>query len=439
MAQKILIAEQDSVRGATLAMILNQLGGFETKLVTTIQAAISEVSRVEYDLLITDTTFQKQGDGINLAKILLLKMASKAPQILAISDEVDRSTVDRCQRVGVLDYIVHPYDPPDMLARVEKAISARKGVEGNVIDIHVREVLNEVVDIPTISPVYAKLAEIEKEEGTEASADTLEGLLRLDPAVTAKLLKIANSSLFQFNRPITTLHDAVSLLGFQAVKNVVLTVTVFDTLTDCPEIEDFPRMAFWEHSVGTGAIARWIAGRLDQDPETAMVAGMLHDIGKVVFSYSFADRFRETLMVGRLKKVAIVDAEAMVMGVTHAAAGRYMAEQWGLPAPFPAVVGHHHDLQASEEELPMVHLVHLADYLAKVLNVGSAGDACPPQLNPDVPMALNTELGTIEGWTGELGEFVQESLAALRGDQAGTPPASASEPSEDDPPKEEET
>lgn len=414
MAQKILIAEQDSVRGASLALILNQLGGFETKLVTTVQAAISEVARTSFDLVITDTTFQKPGDGINLCKILLLKLGNKAPNILAMSDETDRSTVDRCRQVGVMDYIVHPYDPPDMLTRVQRAIQARSDAGAAQLDLGVREVLNEIVDIPTITPVYAKLAEIEKTEGTEASADTLEGLLRLDPAVTAKLLKVANSSLFQFNRPITTLHDAVSLLGFQAVKNVVLTVTVFDTLDGCPEIEDFPRLPFWEHSIGTGAIARWVAGKVDQDAETAMVAGVLHDIGKVVFSYSFPDKFREALLVTRLKKCSIVDGEAMVIGVTHTAAGRYLAEHWGLPAPFPAAIGAHHDLQASEEDLSMVCVVHLADYLAKVLAIGSAGDACPPELKDEAVERVGIEVSTVEGWTGELAEYAKESIAALR-------------------------
>lgn len=417
MAKKILIAERDSIRGASLALILNQLGGFDSKLVTTIQAAITEIVRTPYDLVITNTKFEKSGDGINLAKIMLLKLGKKAPHILAISDELDRSTVDRCRRAGVMDYVVLPFDPPDMLDRVGRALKTKDDLNDTVIDTNIREVLNEIVDIPTISPVYAKLSELEKNEGTDASADALEGLLRLDPAVTAKLLKVANSSLFQFNRPITTLHDAASLLGFQAVKNVVLTVTVFDTLKDCPEIEDFPRLAFWEHSIGTGAISRWLAGRLGHDAETAMVAGILHDLGKVVFSYGFPDRFREALMVARMKKISIVEAEAQVLGVTHAAAGRYLVEQWKLPAPFPSAVGAHHDLNAPEEDLTIVHITHLADYLAKILSVGSAGDAAPPVLRPEVADALGADPGTIEGWTGELSEYVKTSLAALSGDE----------------------
>ena len=144
-----------------------------------------------------------------------------------------------------------------------------------------------------------------------------------------------------------------------------------------------------------------------------MVAGILHDIGKIVFITSFPDRFQEALMVARLKKCTIVEAEEKVLGVTHTAVGRYLAEQWGLPAPFPAAVGAHHDLKADEDDLPMVHVVHMADYLAKVLSVGSAGDVCPPELNSEVADALDADTSTIEGWTGELAEYVKESLAAL--------------------------
>ena len=99
--------------------------------------------------------------------------------------------------------------------------------------------------------------------------------------------------------------------------------------------------------------------------------------------------------------------------MTHTAVGRYLVEQWGLPAPFPAAVGAHHDLKADEEDLPMVHVVHLADYLAKTLNVGASGDACPATLSTEVIDSLNADADTIEGWKSELEGYVKESLAAL--------------------------
>ena len=91
----------------------------------------------------TNTTFETQGYGINLARVLLLKLQTKAPHNLAISSELDRSTVDRCQRVGGLGYVVLPYDPPDMLARVEKALRSRDDVGDHIIHHNIREVLHE--------------------------------------------------------------------------------------------------------------------------------------------------------------------------------------------------------------------------------------------------------------------------------------------------------
>jgi HD-like signal output (HDOD) protein len=151
--------------------------------------------------------------------------------------------------------------------------------------------LTHLDTLPTLAPIAIKLLQITADD--TSSVQELVEALRGDQSLTAKILSIANSAALGASGKITTLDRAVVMLGFQAVRSIVLTVKVFECLSDgkwAGQTRRFDRVEFWKHSLGVAFAARRLAARRRQlgiDPEEAFVAGLLHDLGKVALDAVF--------------------------------------------------------------------------------------------------------------------------------------------------------
>lgn len=348
-----------------------------------------------------------------------------------ITPNQERQTVQDCVHVGVLNFVIFPYDPRDLLERIERAIVERQEVDSSILKQNVRRTLSNIVELPTISQVYTKIEALNQASGGgDVSASDLERVMSLDQALTSKVLRLANSALFGFNRPVTSVKDASSLLGFQTIRNAVLTVSCFDTLEGVPELDDFPKTEFWKHCLGCGIIAKSLAEKIDLEPDTALVGGILHDMGKVVFCRYFPDAFREALLMARMRSCTILDAEEKEIHLTHTDVGHFLAEKWGLPSPLPNVIGAHHTLEAPESDVKMVCVIHIADCLVRGLQIGAAGDAMELIIDPRALAALNITREQITDWTPVFAELAHEQIEAF--DLGGTPSPSGKTKSPDE-------
>ena len=325
-------------------------------------------------MLMINTTVQKPNDGLKLAKLLLLRVEkTKRPLTMMVTQQADKGLIQQAARVGVVDFIVYPYDPETFLQRVRTAMSQREDLSDDQVRKGIMESLEQILDLPTISTVYTQIEELTKREDT--SADDVARAIEVDQAITAKVLRLSNSAFFGFARRIASVKDAVTLIGFESVRAAVAAVTTFDALGRIEESPNFPRRAFWEHCIGCGAIARFLAGKLDMDADQAFVAGLMHDIGKVILDGYFPEEFAMALKTADEKNLTIFEAEKDVNPVTHEEVGRHLAERWNLPEPLIEVVGAHNSLSVEKSEhAQWVRLAHVADARCRALSVGLAGD-----------------------------------------------------------------
>ena len=239
-----------------------------------------------------------------------------------------------------------------------------------------RQMTEKIVGLPTLPTIVTQLISVVGDPAS--SARQIAQLVSTDQALTAKVLKVANSSFYGFAREIATVQLAIVVLGIEMVKNVALSVEVLKRFSKGQEHELFDRQRFWEHSIGAGVAARMLARKFydRRKADEAFVAGVLHDIGKLILIEYFYDEFVEALTLAKEKEMALVDAEEEVLGVSHADVGGWLAEKWNLPPHLVHAIVYHHrpfDLE-TDEPTDLVMLTHMGNALIRHCRVGNSGD-----------------------------------------------------------------
>ena len=171
-----------------------------------------------------------------------------------------------------------------------------------------QKITQSIIGLPTLPTVITQM--IGLIDNPQTSARDVSRLISTDQALTAKILKLANSAFYGFPREISTVNHAVVVLGFETVKSLGLSVSVLERFASGGSNSQFDRQRFWEHSIGCGVAARMLAARLRyRVPGEAFAAGILHDIGKLILSQYFAEEFGEIMAVVDERDVYIGKAE----------------------------------------------------------------------------------------------------------------------------------
>ena len=414
MAQaKVLIVESSDVRGLALSMILGQIGDYSTVLSSTVTDAVNQIKQGSFDLVMTNTEIKDPLDGIKLAQIVLLReVAARPPVIVMVTLEKNLDLVRKCRQLGVADYLVYPYDPVNLLERVKKALDQREGLSEAQTRKAIVATLKKIIDLPTISQVHDRIRNLLASK--KSSAADVARIMEIDQSITAKMLRLANSAIFGFNRHITSVKDAVALIGFDQVADLVTAVTTFEALGRVEESPHFNRLAFWEHSIGCGVIAKVIGEKLKIDPERAFVAGLLHDIGKVVLDGYFPEYFTEALQMARNDGITIYEAEKEKLPIDHEVIGGHLARQWNLPDAITDVIASHHTLKPQKSMyMRLTCLTHLADAQCRLLGVGSAGDNIKRPPDSRILQRLSVKEKDLEAWRPEIEKNIKHAQALL--------------------------
>jgi putative nucleotidyltransferase with HDIG domain len=276
--------------------------------------------------------------------------------------------------------------------------------------------VQQIDSLPTLPTILQRVTEMVNNPKT--SALQLSRVILDDQAMTARLLRLVNSPFYGFPRRISTVTEAVTILGFHAVRNLVLTASVVDLLS-ANESSDFSPTKLWEHSVAV-AVAGGLLARYTRhdDREELFVAGLLHDVGKLVL-YQFAPAdFVKALTLARREDLALREAEQRTFGYSHDQVGRLLVERWKLPVRLAEAIAYHHRPEVAQLAKREAAMVHLADILARALALGSDGDDAVPQLSAEAWARLELPASVLETLMAELEEQYQETqeilLASLR-------------------------
>lgn len=227
--------------------------------------------------------------------------------------------------------------------------------------------VNSTIDLPTMPEVLLKLNEIMADPDTSA-ADVAK-VVSADPAVSTNILRIVNSAYYGLQVRVSSVSLAISVMGFNMTKKVALKAAVFSSFGGKKEkIQHFDPSAFWKHAVYAGVAARTMsqASKMfaDMHPEDAYIAGLLHDIGKIIMMEKSAPQYLGMLRKSAQSGRSEAEVELEEFGYTHADVGSVLAIKWSLPEDLAIAIRYHHAPARDPFHRSLSSLIHLADQLA---------------------------------------------------------------------------
>ncbi len=275
-----------------------------------------------------------------------------------------------------------------------------------------RERLEGIEDLPTLPVVVDQLHRLIANPRSNMSQ--IATVIARDQAIAGRVIKLVNSAFYGLSRRVTSIQQAIVILGLTTVKNLTLGVSVVKTFGACEIPSIFDREKFWLHSFGCAQAAKMIARHLRRDePEDYFLAGLLHDIGILVEDQFLHEEFVQVLKQTVGSSVSLTEAEESVMGMTHPEVGEFIARRWKLPDFVVQSMRFHHPVKGmgpdSSDYPDFVSVIHAADTL--VWNAG-VGRFCR-ELQPGSDESALQNLGFSPKIIDEVTESVRSSTAAL--------------------------
>lgn len=270
----------------------------------------------------------------------------------------------------------------------------------------IRHIAGRISGLPTLPTVVSKMIELVDDPRTHTR--TLAKLIANDQSLTARILKLANSAYYGFSREISTVDTAIVVMGFHAVKEMGLSLSVFDTFKNMSNEGNFDVYRYWEHGVGVGVAARSLARKYGTtDAGEMFVAGLLHDIGKMILIQYMADDFRDVEEYMVQRGVSYFDAEAAVLGITHGEIGALIAERWHLPQIITQCIRYHHiPFDAPEAFQKDCAIVNCADLMCHRVSIGLENHRSDTEFEASVLALLGTQAS----------EFTDEFITSVQTD-----------------------
>ena len=237
----------------------------------------------------------------------------------------------------------------------------------------VKSQIENMGSLPTIPTIVGKV--LTMCENPRVSLAEMASIIAQDPVLAARILKVVNSPIYGFPGRVSSLTQALLLLGLNVARGLLIGVSVV-------EIMQKSFLGLWEHSVGCAIVARIIARKKGlKDPEEISVAGLLHDIGKVFLSLKFPDLYKQVIRDADARRTFISDIEKESFGVTHAEVESWIGRKWNFPPSLVEQMTFHHRPSVSKQYALQTAIVHFSDILIRGRGFGFAGDQLVPAVN----------------------------------------------------------
>ncbi|MDH3221937.1 MAG: HDOD domain-containing protein [Gammaproteobacteria bacterium] len=262
--------------------------------------------------------------------------------------------------------------------------------------VTLEQLIGKGQDLPSLPEIYLRVSE--QLENENSSVQQIGDTVQNDPAITTRVLKMVNSAFYGLPNQVSSIAQAVSLLGRERLKHILIG-SVLRGVFSGSDNPAFSMQVFWQHSIKTAIIARQLAQQTRQidEPEAMFTAGLLHDIGKLLLINRFPERMlaAEEYMIH--KRVDILSAELRQVGLSHTAVGEALMQHWGLPQMLVDCAGMHHETVHDGPHRHATHLIYLANCLSQYV----------PPLDHD---ETQTILDDIENW--DMGALSLDQIAS---------------------------
>ncbi len=273
--------------------------------------------------------------------------------------------------------------------------------------------LETIRDLPTLPTVVQKLGEMIRDPNSGAAR--IAGLIEDDPAIMTRILRVVNSAFYAGAEKVTSVQHAVARMGMRAVNNIAMSTSVFSAFGP-NDSSAMQREEFWRHSICTGIAASVVYDKARQNvklrysKDILHLAGLLHDIGKIVLDEYFNDAFTSALDNAKQNRIPLLQAEQQTLGVDHTEIGLWLAKKWQLSDDLVQVISMHHDPDKTTDEYwGITALCHIANYTCNQQKLGDAGDSESPSFSEHIWKQLGLSVADISDLVDQIEEESSKS------------------------------
>ena len=270
--------------------------------------------------------------------------------------------------------------------------------------------------IPSVPAVAIKLFQLVRNENT--GVPTLAKLIETDTGLSTAVLKRVNSAAYGLGRKISSIQDAVVILGFQTIREMSLEILVYKQILN-QTYGSFDILSFWRHSLAVAYLSRELAKVVDAEiADASYCAGLLHDIGKIILEVAGKISYSEFLHVLSEKRLDLPETEERILGLAHDAIGAYYCHHWGFPDSISLVVGYHHrgfaKLNPSDQDTRLLAIVSLSDFISHMQGLALYPAPIHNILLPEATEILDLENIDIEPVLRTTDEYLAETAKFFR-------------------------
>lgn len=354
MKRVLFVDDEPNILEGLRRMLHDHRGEWDMHFATSGAEALEILAQTPCDVVVSDMRMP----GMSGAELLTEVMRRQPGAVrIILSGHSDRELI--LKTVGPAhQYLSKPCDAETLRVTVARACALRDMLRDEAL----RTLTAQMTTLPSLPALYVEL--MEEIQSDDPSIQRVGEIIAKDLGMTAKILQLVNSAFFGLPRRITNPAQAASLLGLDVIRALVLSIHVFTQFAKT-HLPGFSVDGLFQHSLAVGSGAQAIARAEGLEPrlvDEALMAGTLHDAGRLVLAANLPERYAEAARIAREERVTLWKAELAVFGATHAEVGAYLLGLWGLPDSIIEALAHHHSPRlAPGQGFRTLTAVHVAD------------------------------------------------------------------------------
>ncbi len=386
----LFVDDEPNILSAIKRMLRSIRKDFEFHFAESGLQALAIMDQNAVDIVVSDMRMPGM-DGAQL----LAEVQQRSPQTIRIMLTGQANEEAIMRTVNIVHQLLAKPCEPDKLKEVLIRSAALHDI---VTNAQLKRVASAIDTLPSLPSIYSKLQQVLKNPDTVL--DDVAAIIEQDVAMTAKMLQLVNSSFFGMYQKVESPARAVKLLGLDTIKSLALGMQIFSEIeVHAPELTI---EYLWKHSITVAHCSKQIAMQATNDDETintCFIAGLLHDIGRLLFISKLSEEYVPVILLAQEKKTLLSDEEAAAFKTTHAHMGAYLIGLWGFQNEVIEAIAFHNSLNNYQgTRFSAAIAVHIADYCYYSHNPGDIIGAAPP---------LNREYFSQHGW----GEMLEHWLS----------------------------
>jgi len=270
--------------------------------------------------------------------------------------------------------------------------------------------LERIEDLPTLPTILFEVNRLLEDINT--SAKKLSDTIGKDQSMVVKILRLVNSAFYGFRSKISDISNAVVLLGFNTVRNSIISVSIIKAFSGKNDLKGFDITGFWKHSIAVAVTSKRLAEKCRVEaPDNCFVAGLIHDIGKLILSQYFQDLFTKVWITSQKENLAFYEAEKKEISVKHPMIGSFLAKKWQFPDYLVDTVKCHHAVRKTVSNYELLLIVHAADTIVNHFALEPEKAIDISAVHPDAVEILGSYTENTNEWYEKLQIEIESACA----------------------------